>query len=93
MDYPIKNILSGILFQGAILRVRRVKTDLQAIGVRIKALRGDTPQEELAADLRIRQGQLSKIERGVAAPGIDVLIRLSDRFSKSVNWILRGDRN
>jgi hypothetical protein len=26
------------------------------------ALRGDTPQEELAAYLHIRQGQLSKIE-------------------------------
>jgi len=92
MDYPIQNILYGILFQGAILGVRRIKADLQAIGSRIRSLRGDTPQEELAACLHIRQGQLSKIERGIAAPSIEVLIRLSDRFHKSVDWILRGDR-
>ena len=73
--------------------VRRIKADLQAVGLRIKTLRGDTPQEELAAYLYIRQGQLSKIERGMAAPSIDVLIRLSDRFRKSVDWILRGDGN
>jgi transcriptional regulator with XRE-family HTH domain len=75
------------------LGVRKIKADLQAVGLRIKTLRGDTPQEELAAYLYIRQGQLSKIERGMAAPSIDVLIRLSDRFRKSVDWILRGDEN
>jgi DNA-binding XRE family transcriptional regulator len=91
MEYPIQNILHGILFQGVILGVRRIKADLQVIGSRIKTLRGDTPQEELAAYLHIRQGQLSKIERGMAAPSIDVLVHLSDRFHKSVDWILRGD--
>jgi hypothetical protein len=38
--------------------------------------------------LHIRQGQLSKIERGIAAPGMEVLILLSDRFRKSIDWIL-----
>jgi transcriptional regulator with XRE-family HTH domain len=52
---------------------------------------GGTPQEALAAYLHIRQGQLSKIEGGVAAPSIEVLILLSDRFRKSVDWILRGE--
>jgi transcriptional regulator with XRE-family HTH domain len=73
------------------LGVRRPKADLQAIGSRIRTLRGDTPQEDLVAYLHIRQGQLSKIERGMAAPSIEVLILLSDRFRKSVDWILRGD--
>jgi transcriptional regulator with XRE-family HTH domain len=79
--------------QGAILRVRRPKADLQTIGSRIRTLRGNTPQEELAAYLHIRQGQLSKIERGIAAPSIEVLILVSDRFRKSVDWILRGEGN
>jgi transcriptional regulator with XRE-family HTH domain len=56
-------------------------------------VREDAPQEELAAYLHIRQGQLSKIERGIAAPSIEVLILLSDRFRKSVDWILRGEGN
>jgi transcriptional regulator with XRE-family HTH domain len=56
-------------------------------------VREDAPQEELAAYLHIRQGQLSKIERGIAAPSIEVLILLCDRFRKSVDWILRGEGN
>lgn len=72
---------------------RNPKADLTAIGFRIRALRGDLPQEELADYLHIRQGQLSKIENGKAAPGIDVLIFLSERFHKSVDWILRGKVN
>jgi len=48
-------------------------------------------QEELAAYLHIRQGQLSKIERGNAAPTIEVLILLSDRFHKSIDSMLRGE--
>ena len=70
---------------------RRTKADLSAIGSRIKALRGDILQEDLADNLHIRQGQLSKIERGKAAPSVDVLMLLSDRFHKSVDWILRGE--
>jgi transcriptional regulator with XRE-family HTH domain len=60
------------------------------IGSRIRKLRGEILQEELAAYLRIRQGQLSKIERGKSAPTLEVLILLSDKFQKSVDWILRG---
>jgi transcriptional regulator with XRE-family HTH domain len=56
-------------------------------------VRGGTPHEALAAYPHIRQSQLSKIERGVAAPSIEVLILLADRFRKSVDWILRGEGN
>ena len=70
---------------------RRPKADLSAIGSRIRALRGDILQEDLASYLHIRQGQLSKIERGKAAPNVEVLILLSERFHKSVDWILRGE--
>ena len=65
--------------------------NLSAIGSRIRALRGHLLQEDLADYLRIRQGHLSKIERGKAAPSIEVLILLSERFQKSVDWILRGE--
>jgi transcriptional regulator with XRE-family HTH domain len=75
------------------LVTRRPKADLLAIGSRIRTLRGDILQEELAAYLHIRQGQLSKVERGKAAPSVDVLLLLSERFHKSVDWILRGEKN
>ena len=66
------------------------KANLALIGERIRALRGEGLQEELAAYLGISQGQLSKIERGKMAPTAEILIRLSDRFEKSVDWILMG---
>lgn len=72
---------------------RKPKADLTAIGSRIRTLRGNVPQEELANYLYIRQGQLSKIENGKATPSIDVLILLAERFHKSVDWILRGKVN
>lgn len=68
----------------------KAKVDLVAIGSRIKKLRGNIFQEELAAYLHVSQGHLSKIERGKIAPSLEVLISLSDRFRRSVDWILRG---
>jgi transcriptional regulator with XRE-family HTH domain len=48
-------------------------------------------QEDLAAYLGISQGQLSKIERGMMGPTLETLARLSERFGKSIDWIVRGD--
>ena len=64
--------------------------DLVAIGRRIRELRGAERQDDFAPKLGIAQGQLSKIERGRLAPGIEVLLRLRERFHKSVDWILTG---
>jgi transcriptional regulator with XRE-family HTH domain len=68
------------------------KADLDAIGSRIRELRGSVLQEELAAQLGISQGQLSKIERGKLGPTADLLIRLIERFGRSSDWILTGRR-
>ena len=75
------------------MSLSKSKVDLVAIGSRIKKLRGTVLQEELAAYLGVSQGHLSKIERGRIAPSLEMLISLSDRFRKSVDWILRGERN
>jgi transcriptional regulator with XRE-family HTH domain len=64
--------------------------DLTAIGARIRKLRGSILQDELAAYLGVSQGHFSKIERGKIAPSIEILLLLSDKFRKSVDWILRG---
>jgi transcriptional regulator with XRE-family HTH domain len=66
------------------------RADLESIGLRIRQLREGMLQAELAAFLRISQGQLSKIERGKLGPSADILIRLVDRFGKSADWILTG---
>jgi len=59
-------------------------------GARIRQLRGDVLQENLAAYLGISQGQLSKIERGRLGPTPETVVRLIERFGKSADWILTG---
>ena len=78
---------------GTYLAASKTKPDLGAIGSRIRKLRGDVFQEDMADYLGISQGHLSKIERGKGAPSIETLLLLSDRFHKSIDWILRGDWN
>jgi transcriptional regulator with XRE-family HTH domain len=73
------------------LGVHRVRVDLTGIGHRIRKIRGQILQEELCTYLHITQGHLSKIERGKIAPSLEILILLSDRFQKSVDWILQGE--
>jgi transcriptional regulator with XRE-family HTH domain len=67
------------------------KVDLTAIGSRIRRLRGTVLQEELANDLGVSQGHFSKIERGKIAPSLEILVSLSERFHKTIDWILRGE--
>ena len=67
-----------------------IKVDLGGIGWRIRSLRNDMLQEDLARYLGISQGQLSKIERGKLGPTVEILIRLVKKFGKSADWILMG---
>ena len=53
----------------------------------------DTFQEEMANYVGISQDHLSKIERGKGAPTIETLFLLSEKFRKSIDWILRGEGN
>ena len=64
--------------------------DLEAIGSRIRELRGEILQEELAEYLGISQGQLSKLENGKLGPTAEVLLRLIQKFGKSADWMLTG---
>lgn len=47
-------------------------------------------QEDLAVQLGVSQGQLSKVERGKIAPTLEMLLALASRFSKSLNWVVWG---
>jgi transcriptional regulator with XRE-family HTH domain len=67
-------------------------SELKALGRRLRQLRGfDITQEEFAERLGISQSQLSKYERGVAAPPADVLMRIKNRCRVSIDWLLTGD--
>jgi transcriptional regulator with XRE-family HTH domain len=73
-----------------VTRGPRKLANLELIGYRIRELRGEILQDELAGDLGVSQGQLSKIERGKLGPTAEVLLRLVEKFGKSADWILTG---
>ena len=66
--------------------------DLGAIGARIRGLRGKMRQQDLAPQLGVSQGQLSKVESGRMAPTVEMLIRVATVFGKSLDWIVLGKK-
>ena len=47
-------------------------------------------QEEFARRLAVSQGHFSCIERGEKEIGADILLRISEEFGKSIEWLLTG---
>jgi len=77
--------------RGATRRKKNRTLDLAAIGRRIRELRGfETAQAEFARELGVSQSQLSKYERGVTEPPLRLLVRLGERFGKSLDWFVTG---
>jgi len=66
------------------------KPNLRDIGQRSRALRGALRQEDLASQLGVSQGQLSKVERGKIPPTLDILLGVANKFGQSLDWIVKG---
>ncbi len=72
------------------------KIDWKAVGRRLRELRGfDMNQAGFARQIGISQGQLSRYEKGKSEITAEVLLRISQRFGKSIEWLLTGrsDKN
>jgi DNA-binding transcriptional regulator YiaG len=65
--------------------------DLQAVGQRIKQLRGAETQEYFSHALNISQAQLSKYELGQSALPLSLLAKLAKRSGRTTDWILTGE--
>lgn len=65
--------------------------DWALVGRRIREIRGfDMTQEEFAGRIGISQNYLSTMERGKVEIGAEILLRISQEFSKSIEWLLTG---
>ena len=63
----------------------------KAVGRRIRELRGfDTTQRSFAQRIGVSQSYLSAIERGEKEIGAEILLRISEEFGKSLEWLLTG---
>jgi transcriptional regulator with XRE-family HTH domain len=73
------------------LKSRAVSVDWTAVGRRIREIRGfDMTQEEFAERIGISQNYLSTMERGKVEIGAEILLRISQEFEKSLEWLLTG---
>ena len=71
-------------------RVGKGRVKLKEMGRRIRSLRGSENQTPFARALGITQGQLSRYEKGTAAPSLDSLVRLKKSTGRSIGWIITG---
>lgn len=70
---------------------KHVLIDWAAVGRRIREMRGfDMTQEDFAERIGISQNYLSTMERGKVEIGAEILLRISQEFGKSVEWLLMG---
>jgi len=58
------------------------------IGLKLKALRGDSSLEDVSKIIGISKSLLSKYERGVTEPGSSALIKLARYYNVSLDWLL-----
>ena len=66
--------------------------DWPAVGRRIRELRGfDTTQAEFSRRIGVSQSYLSAVERGRNEIGAEVLLAISRRYGKSIEWLLTGE--
>jgi transcriptional regulator with XRE-family HTH domain len=71
---------------------RKISVDWRAVGKRLRQLRGfDTNQVQVARELGVSQAQLSRYEKGKNEIGAEVLLRISRKFGRSMEWVLTGE--
>ena len=69
----------------------KANVDWSAVGRRIREIRGlYLSQSQLALEIGVSQGQLSRYEQGRSEIGAEVLLRLSRRSRRSIEWFLTG---
>ena len=62
----------------------------KSLGERIRYLRGDMTQVELAEALNIRQAMVSRYEADKEVPSPRVLLNMAVYWGKSMEWLLTG---
>ena len=73
-------------------KLGHLEVDLQAIGRRIREIRGfDLTQSDFARILGIGQTQLSKYELGQSAPTLEILTKLKAYGGRTIDWIVTGE--
>jgi transcriptional regulator with XRE-family HTH domain len=72
-------------------RSKSASVNWKTVGRRVRGLRGfDMNQKDFASRIGVSQGYLSAMERGEGEIGAEILLRISQEFGKSIEWLLTG---
>ena len=72
-------------------RRKKRTIDWKAVGRRLRELRGfDINQKEFARRLAVSQAQLSRYEKGDSEISAEALLKIAQKFGKSMEWLLTG---
>lgn len=75
----------------SIKKNKKVALDSKAIGRRIREIRGFyCNQRDFGKSLGIGQAQLSKYEKGLSVPTLELLLKLKSYSGRSLDWIVMG---
>lgn len=61
---------------------------MSVLSERLKELRGTTSQSEMATALNMKYQQWARYEKGVVAPGADILANICRVHAVSADWLL-----
>ncbi len=67
-----------------------VNWDTKATGQRIRGIRGNLSQREFAGKIGVTQVEVSRYERGMRTPPVEILLKLSVLGNVSVDYLLQG---
>ena len=61
---------------------------MSVLSERLKELRGTTSQSEMATALNMKYQQWARYEKGIVAPGADILAEICRVHAVSADWLL-----
>ncbi len=65
---------------------------MQMIGLREIRRKRKLNQQKVAMDLNISRESLSYYENGKRSPDIEMLVRLSDYFGVTIDYLIKGEK-
>ena len=65
-----------------------VNPEIISIGDRLRALRGELRQKDMASKLGIIRSQVANLEGNRGQPSLEVLTTAADQFDVTVDWLL-----
>ena len=64
---------------------------MKNLPARLKLLRGDQNQNEFAEAIGISVASISRYERGVGAPDLDIIDKICSKFDVNPKWLVFGE--